>query len=74
MIPHPTARQIDDALAIVHSPDLVHDQPALRTNAWETLLAARGLSANTVRLSAMQHALRQTQILGAHLLQPRGVA
>lgn len=66
----PSARQIDDALAVVHSPALIHDQPALRLSAWEVLMAERGHRVNTLRLSGMQYALRTHRGLGAHLLNP----
>lgn len=72
--PQPTPRQIDDALAVVHSPALVADQPALRANAWEILKAARGQTVATARLDAMQHHLAHARGLAAHLLNPHGAA
>lgn len=71
---HPTPRQIDDALAVVHSPGLVADQPALRLTAWETLMAERGHRVNTIRVSAMQSTLRDMRGLACHLLNPAGAA
>lgn len=69
--PHPTPRQVDDALAVVHSPALVANQPALRLNAWHTLMAMRGQRVNVVRVSAMQHSLRDMRGLACHLLNPQ---
>lgn len=69
--PHPTAREVDDALAVVHSPALVANQPALRLNAWHTLMATRGQRVNMVRVSAMQHSLRDMRGLACHLLNPQ---
>jgi hypothetical protein len=69
----PTARQLDDANAVVNSPALVADHPSLRASAWEILMAERGHRVNLVRLSAMQHTLRNTRTLGAHLLNPGAV-
>jgi len=65
----PTARQIDDALAVVHSPALVHDQPAMRATAWLTLKRLRGQSVNLDRIGALQDGLRR-----AHLAVVREVA
>lgn len=72
--PHttPTPRQIDDALAVVHSPALVADQPALRCDAWATLMQARGQRVNIIRISAMQHSLRHARGLAVHLIAPQG--
>jgi hypothetical protein len=70
----PTPRQIDDALAVVHSPGLVAHLPALRLTAWETLMAHRGQRVNTTRLSAMQHHLRHARGLASHLLTPGDAA
>ena len=69
----PTARQHADAVAVVHNPALVQDQPALRANAWGVLMAERGHRVNYVRLSAMQYELRSTACVGAGLTTPRGV-
>ena len=66
----PTPRQIDDALAVVHSPDLVANQPGLRVNAWEILKAARGETVRTARLDAMQHSIRHARGLAVHLINP----
>ncbi len=53
----PTPRAVDDALAVVHSPHLVHDQPALRLNAWATLMEHRGNGVAVARLCHMQRAM-----------------
>lgn len=58
----PTARQIDDALAVVHSPRLVHDQPALRADAWEKLKRQRGQSVNLERISALQDQMHRAHL------------
>lgn len=72
MLTTPTPRQIDDALAVVHSPGLVANQPALRLNAWQTLMAERGRRVNIVRVSAMQNTLRDMRGLACHLINPAG--
>jgi hypothetical protein len=66
-------RQLDDARTVVEHPELTFDQPAMRVNAWDTLKRARGQHVNLSRLDAMQHTLRNTRSLGAHLLNPGAV-
>ncbi len=56
----PNPRAVDDALAVVHSPHLVHDQPALRLNAWATLMEYRGHGVAVGRLCRMQAAMGMT--------------
>lgn len=58
----PTPRQIDDALAVVHSPALVHDQPALRAIAWDTLKRQRGQRMNLDRIGALQDSQRRAHL------------
>lgn len=68
--PQPTARQMDDAAAVVNSPAMVAGFPALRAEAWATLLAARGQRMNLIRISAMQSSLRDMRGLGAETIAP----
>ena len=68
--PRPTAQAHADALAVVHHPELVADQPRLRLDAWAALMAERGRRVNPVRLQAMQHRVYNLSGLGAWLLNP----
>lgn len=68
--PPPTARQMDDAAAVVNSPAMVAGFPALRAEAWATLLAAKGQRMNMIRISAMQANLRDLRSLGAETIAP----
>jgi hypothetical protein len=58
----PTPFQIDDALAVVHSPHLVHDQPHRRAVAWETLMRERGHRVDRNRIGDLQDGLRRAHL------------
>ena len=58
----PTASAIENALAAVRSPELVHDKPALRAFFWETLKRARGQRVDLARLSALQDSHRAAHL------------
>lgn len=58
----PTPFEIDDALAVVHSPAHVHDQPRRRCEAWQTLKAARGQTMRLGRIIALAEPVRRAHI------------
>jgi len=70
LIPRPTAQAHADAVAVVHSPELVADQPRLRRDAWAVLMAERGHHVNHPRLQAMQYCVNNLTGWAAFLLNP----